>query len=403
MRVYKGPLHNLLASLPLAGTEGFTQIGTGLSDHTTLSPLTSILPLHTHTGSRAVGLAPAAAAGLRSAAAAADYAAGLVSRRISGRSRPDALISLPPPADTPPALPPVLDAEGIATYDRLVPSSTKAHTPTVAVYADSITIKSGKARKLAGSGGVRGACRGFSNASRRRLILTLSRVQVAGMVPMFVTLTYPGEWSDNWRVWKRDIAAWRKRLLRRWPAVVGGVWRVEFQKRGAPHFHLLVWCKQSLPRDAFRSWLSQSWYEVVGSGDLRHLRAGTNAKELDGRRAIRLYISKYVAKVGDGDQPDGWGRNWGFFGQVANEALIDMEIELADFHLLRRFLRRLLRSRGRKLARFSSYVARAESVSVLSLGAESTQHATMIRYLDSMFPGALDFYIALCEAMYNAG
>ncbi|MBI5849316.1 MAG: hypothetical protein HZB31_15450 [Nitrospirae bacterium] len=45
---------------------------------------------------------------------------------------------------------------------------------------------------------------------------------------------------------------------------------MEFQERGAPHFHILV------TGIIDRQELSRMWFDVVGSGDPRHLQAGTS-------------------------------------------------------------------------------------------------------------------------------
>src|SRR5262245_28394097 len=125
-------------------------------------------------------------------------------------------------------------------------------------------------------GGQRGTIRGFSRASRRRMLRWVQTIdrEMSGM-PLFVTLTYPGDWPGDPRRWKRDLDAWLKRLRRAQPAA-WAVWRLEPQRRGAPHYHLLVFGVDCLPIE----WLSRTWFEVVGSGDLRHLVAGTQVQRV---------------------------------------------------------------------------------------------------------------------------
>ena len=69
-------------------------------------------------------------------------------------------------------------------------------------------------------GGKRGRVKGFSRASRRRLLDVLNQIKrPAVQSALFVTLTYPGEWPKAWERWKRDIDTFGKRLRRQYPGV----------------------------------------------------------------------------------------------------------------------------------------------------------------------------------------
>lgn len=57
-------------------------------------------------------------------------------------------------------------------------------------------------------------------------------------------------------------------------------------------------------------WLSWVWYEVVGSGDPRHLRAGTNCQQIKSSDGVMYYASKYISKL-DTDAVGNAGRFWG--------------------------------------------------------------------------------------------
>ena len=59
-----------------------------------------------------------------------------------------------------------------------------------------------------------------------------------------------------------------------------------------------------------KAWLSWNWFEVVGSGDPRHLRAGTRVEEIRSREGVMFYASKYVCKL-DTESAEGCGRFWG--------------------------------------------------------------------------------------------
>ena len=57
-------------------------------------------------------------------------------------------------------------------------------------------------------------------------------------------------------------------------------------------------------------WVSLTWAEVVGSGDPRHVRAGTRVEAIRSSEGVMFYASKYVCKL-DTDAAESSGRFWG--------------------------------------------------------------------------------------------
>ena len=176
--------------------------------------------------------------------------------------------------------------------------------------------------------GVRGAVKGFSRGSRRRMTKRIMRVPFASFTSpkgadvvtgLFACLTYPKEYTRDHKVYQRHLDVFIRRLKRNWP-YLGSISKLEFQKRGAPHFHLVVLFKSPVILPNFRAWLSQAWYEVVDSGDEKHLEAGTEAHGLyipgDGGGAARLmqYLCKYITKESEADFET--GRVWGWRGEI---------------------------------------------------------------------------------------
>jgi hypothetical protein len=140
-----------------------------------------------------------------------------------------------------------------------------------------------------------------------------------------VTLTYPGEWASvlpNGRALKRHLQAYRKRFTRyvkrfgvsSWSAL----WFLEFQERGAPHVHLLVWGLDGVKRDLLRKWSSRAWARIVGHADKsefqKHLKAGSSIQKM---RAKHFgYAAKYASKMRQKVVPAEFsdvGRFWGLW------------------------------------------------------------------------------------------
>ncbi len=174
---------------------------------------------------------------------------------------------------------------------------------------------SGGPRKQVG-GGIRGSITRFSFASRRRLMRRLAQTKRAA-IPLFVTLTYPDYFPADPAVWKNDLKKFSQRLARRFPAA-SFVWRLHTiaRKSGdnageiAPHYHLLVW---GVGLADMRGFTPKAWYQVVASGDEKHLRAGTSVEMPRSFKSVMKYVANEIAKVEQSTPVDDVGRWWGFY------------------------------------------------------------------------------------------
>jgi hypothetical protein len=284
-----------------------------------------------------------------------------------------------------------------------------ANRASVEIYADMIKVKVPTKNTIKG-GGERKECKGFSDSSRRRLIQKMAQWNLNDLHAYFVTLTYPGVYASNWEVWKRDLDVLFKRLERKYPVLIGCCWRVEFQKRGAPHFHLIaVTSKPCKNLVLFRSRIAEMWCEIVADGykmsggDMvayapekeKHLRAGTGVEAVQGRKQLMAYVSKYLAKVDQANAPDEWGRNWGFRninGQLDFSPVEIVELDYSESGQLRRFVRRWLKSRGQVC--YAGMVSRRVNYSVLGLGADSENGRVVYRILDGIRQGLFASHIS---------
>jgi hypothetical protein len=152
----------------------------------------------------------------------------------------------------------------------------------------------------------------WSRKSRAAMCRTFAELDYTplvecGRVPAMVTLTYPGDWEsvapDGARV-KRHMVLWRKRFQREWGEPARYIWKLEFQRRGAPHIHLWMAPPHGRGRSGrkFRDWLSAEWADIVAHPDpeqrARHVLAGTAVDILNGLRAydpkrLAIYFTKH--------------------------------------------------------------------------------------------------------------
>lgn len=168
-------------------------------------------------------------------------------------------------------------------------------------------------------GASRSRITGWSRKSRSRCEAHIRNVP-DGSIGSFLTLTYPEKYSNDGRSAKKHLDLMIKQLKRF--GIKSGVWFLEFQQRGAPHFHLF------LPeyREYLKDDIAAAWFRIVGSKDEKHLR--WHKGELSGRHcyekmrkphAASYYASKYAVKAEQKDVPEDYldvGRFWGYWGEM---------------------------------------------------------------------------------------
>ena len=154
----------------------------------------------------------------------------------------------------------------------------------------------------------------LSRKSRKRLAFVANNTQV--VFKTMVTLTYPKEFPTDGKQVKQHLntfLVWCRRRFDR-PSYI---WFLEFQKRGAPHIHLLF--DYPLPdnkagRCLLFGEVSQKWYEIVGSKDPFHLAAGTRCERIRKPDGAARYCLKYAYKTEQKWVPRDFqniGRFWG--------------------------------------------------------------------------------------------
>lgn len=159
---------------------------------------------------------------------------------------------------------------------------------------------------------LRGAITRWSRASVRRFMLITknARCEWVGLI----TLTYPSEYSADGKAVKKQLNSFLQYLRR---LDVTYCWVLEFQLRGAPHFHILV--SDYVPKDD----VARRWFNIVGSGDEKHLRAGTRVEGVNGdKNRLLRYLFSYLRKADQKKVPEeyiGVGRFWGSTRNVLQE------------------------------------------------------------------------------------
>lgn len=239
----------------------------------------------------------------------------------------------------------------------------------------------------------------WSRKSRSAMCRTFAELDYSPLVesdrvPAMVTLTYPEDWEavapDGASV-KRHMVLWRKRFQREYGEPARYIWKLEFQRRGAPHIHLWMAPPMSPGRSGrgFAQWLSETWAQVVDHPDTeqkaRHRLAGTAVDVRNGLKAcdpkrLAIYFTKHSSPNLNGDKeyqhivPELWrqpgcgpGRFWGVYG--LKKAVAVVEITQDAYLAARRIVRRWSRSQavyGDSSSRFPTAVVPRTAVRLVA-------------------------------------
>lgn len=161
---------------------------------------------------------------------------------------------------------------------------------------------------------IRGEILQWSKKSRQRLAFVATNTDV--QFRTMITLTYPKDFPSDGKEVKRHLDAFLK-WLRRETKGLSYLWFLEFQKRGAPHFHIIYDTPFPRAREdqkALRFRVSCAWYRIVKSGDPKHLAAGCRTERIRTEKGARNYCVKYAFKMKQKTVPEGYrnvGRLWG--------------------------------------------------------------------------------------------
>lgn len=198
----------------------------------------------------------------------------------------------------------------------------------------------------------------WSRKSRANMVRTLGMLDFTPMyadrtrLPGMLTLTYPGDWvtvAPDGKTVKKHLKALRKRHQRAWGEPLRCVWKLEFQRRGAPHIHMLMVPPHGLVDGLpYYQWVRAAWVNIVAHPDpeeyAKHLGAATRVDFGEGLRAsdpkrVAVYFTKHSTWADKEYQhlvPEEWhepkrgpGRFWGYWGLRKHTAVVEVDQDVA--------------------------------------------------------------------------
>jgi hypothetical protein len=228
-------------------------------------------------------------------------------------------------------------------------------------------------RERIGESCKRGTISSFSWRSRNRLLDLVNSIN-QGEAPSsrwrFVTLTYHKQ-DVTPRESKAHLQAFLKALDRCFGRV-GVLWKVEPQKRGMPHYHLLALLPASHVADleTEREWFATTWVRITsGTPDQRqvHLRAEA-WQQMEDWEHVAGYAGKYVGKVVNVPNESAWAKAGRWWGKV-NADMLPINVESCVFTEQESYrIQRLMRKAAKAKARQAGFTLHLPSGEKLKMG-----------------------------------
>jgi len=194
----------------------------------------------------------------------------------------------------------------------------------------------------------------FVGKKRKRMIDAINSWRIPMINCVFITLTYPETYPKDWKVWKHDFKIWKEHLQREYPQAQG-FWKLELQRRGAPHFHMVLDLGEKRNLLDFRQWNDQLWANIAHYLDCYAGEYACTVKKMSTVREALNYAAKYCSKesyapVSDDGEiltaqqlGDTVGRLWGRIGRPNTDAsekiLVRREWALQAKHIFADLLR----------------------------------------------------------------
>ena len=155
-----------------------------------------------------------------------------------------------------------------------------------------------------------------------------SGVNKGKIAPHIHAFVWGVPWGFEWKTMQTEQVRLRRRMVGSvvvWDegVLAGGEWVEghsalvdEREGWGAIRVEPHGKCPSVVNGDSIANWFARNWYDVVGSGEVKHYRAGTSVQTLGSKRGAFAYAAKkYVAKTGECVWSAKPGRFWGIVGR----------------------------------------------------------------------------------------
>ena len=231
----------------------------------------------------------------------------------------------------------------------------------IEIYPNCIILKPSEQYKTKsfGNHAPRGTITEFTKRSRFRLFVTLAKISNhLDFPPIFATLTYH-HGHENTPKPNHSVMHNFLVQLREFDPDVQFIWRKEYQKRGAPHYHLIIFPSGQCPFSGKKDYnikINLIWHNLADPKSRRHAEYGCLIKNINNYKQACFYLSKYVAKCNNEGPDIQEGKHWGCSRNLPFKLINVIKLNERGYSHTIETIRKWLLSKGKQLQADSDYL-----------------------------------------------
>lgn len=256
---------------------------------------------------------------------------------------------------------------------RRVPFSSVPYftePPTLTIYQNSISLSNNfsKQSKSIIPERKKNDINNFSKNSRLRCIQLLSKVKFTDYgKPIFLTTTFHNIYPKQQKELKKLLDNFIKSSLRI-KYKFHYIWRLELQKRGAPHFHFILLPLFQLDKNqvvSMQKHIKSKWLSFLKDNSLFTNLYSCKFIETKNIKNVSSYLSKYVSKTDSTKKQIKLGRIWGYSRNININPISKKNISFHTFAEVKKIILKYLSGKIKISDQFRLNLTNLKSLNIL--------------------------------------
>lgn len=175
--------------------------------------------------------------------------------------------------------------------------------------------------------------KGFSLNARMRMMRMFSMVDYDSyQTPIFISATFHFDFKLERIFVKKTLDNFMKRLKRNLPSF-DHIWKLELQKREAPHFHFMILFREKKTKINFnkiKETIKNNWLELKFCSCEHCQEHAIMTKKVNTYKHAMIYISKEIAKVSQNNLKCDIGNYWNHSRKIRIKLYEKIELSYSE-------------------------------------------------------------------------